>query len=494
MNTLKKSKIEDGIVLSVILLLSFALWLVIPYAQHLAYGRDILWNYLVIKGIIVSFTCAVLYLLAGKYGAALYEKYSKPILHIGTALLLLFTILKHPLSQVEVPVLAKTIAYAYAALPFLKIVTLCAMVTCLNEIMSGSFSLQRAALIFASVVLIFVLDNVLKAVILIFLVCVLIRYIKEKKEKNKVTIIVLSVICACVFLFLADEWISALLIFSSNFHDPTYMTYYSKIVWSQAKLFGTMDELKSCAGDITDFSLLWLIGFIGIIPTLLIVILLVFLVGWILKKHRTVSAVSISTFAIIYLIVRTVLAVLTNCGIFFNGFMTPVPIIFDTVSGMLCVFWLLGINDDVIDIKSNASGEAGRLSNFTERRFIFDNIECNSIEGVLQSFKCPNIERQKEICLLYGKAAKVAGQEFDWTVNQILYWNGTEYPRKGEEYQTLLDRLYDAVYEQDEQFRADLQFIKDKKVDHKIGLADKSKTVLTRCEFVQRLRRLSESD
>lgn len=104
MNTLKKSKKEDGIILSVILLLSLALRLVVSYAQHTAFGRDISWSYLIIKGIIVSFTCAVLYLFAGRYGTSLYEKYHKPILCIGTALLLFFTILKYPLSQVETPV------------------------------------------------------------------------------------------------------------------------------------------------------------------------------------------------------------------------------------------------------------------------------------------------------------------------------------------------------------------------------------------------------
>lgn len=345
MNTLRKPKYEYGIVLPIILLLSFALWLVIPYAQHLAYSQDISWSYLIIKGIIVSFACVVLYLLAGKYGTAIYEKYRKPILHTGTVLILLFTILKRPLSQIESPVLSKTIAYAYAALPFLKIITLCAMVTCMNEILSGSFSFQKAALILASIVSIFISDNVLKTVILIFLICVLIRYIKEKKEKDKIAVIAVLVICICIFLFLADEWISALRIFYSKFHDTNYMIYHSQIVWSQSKLFGTMEQLKSCAGDITDFSLLWLIGFIGIIPTVLIVLLLAFLVGWLLKKHWIVSTVSISKFAMIYLAVRTVLAVLTNCGIFFNGFMTPMPIVFDTVSGMLSVFWLLGLRN-----------------------------------------------------------------------------------------------------------------------------------------------------
>ena len=43
-----------------------------------------------------------------------------------------------------------------------------------------------------------------------------------------------------------------------------------------------------------------------------------------------------------------------------------------------------------MDIGKGSGGVAGRLSNFTPRKFIFDGVECNSIEGVLQSFKFKN--------------------------------------------------------------------------------------------------------
>ena len=147
---------------------------------------------------------------------------------------------------------------------------------------------------------------------------------------------------------------------------------------------------------------------------------------------------------------------------------------------------------DVVDIISNAPGTAGRLSNFTERRFVFDSVPCHSIEGVLQSFKCPDTARQKELCLLYGKEAKLAGQEYDWTGKQLLYWNGTEYPRKSEGYQRLLDRLYDAVYEQDAQFRADLRSVRNKTLDHTIGAFYRHRSVLTRREFIAQLCRLKQ--
>lgn len=59
-----------------------------------------------------------------------------------------------------------------------------------------------------------------------------------------------------------------------------------------------------------------------------------------------------------------------------------------------------------MDISSKANGIAGRLSNFTTRYFVFDGIQCNSMEGLLQSFKFENIESQKTTCLLVGGAAK----------------------------------------------------------------------------------------
>lgn len=150
------------------------------------------------------------------------------------------------------------------------------------------------------------------------------------------------------------------------------------------------------------------------------------------------------------------------------------------------------LRKDVVDIISKAPGAAGRLSNFTERWFVFDGIQCHSIEGVLQSFKCSDIAKQKEICLLYGKEAKMAGLEYDWTAKQVLYWNGIEYPRKSKEYQILLDRLYDAVYDQDAEFRADIASVCDKTLDHTIGTTYRSKTVLTRHEFIGQLCRLKQ--
>lgn len=146
----------------------------------------------------------------------------------------------------------------------------------------------------------------------------------------------------------------------------------------------------------------------------------------------------------------------------------------------------------MLNIRSHAPGTAGRLSNYTARRFTFDGIACASIEGVLQSFKCPDPILQAAICSMSGSWAKHAGSEFAWQEHQLLYWQGEAYPRMSQAYQQLLDRLYLTVYEQDEGFRADIAAIRGKKIDHRMGLSDPAGTVLTRHEFVQRLEKLSE--
>ena len=145
-----------------------------------------------------------------------------------------------------------------------------------------------------------------------------------------------------------------------------------------------------------------------------------------------------------------------------------------------------------MDIGKGSGGVAGRLSNFTPRKFIFDGVECSSIEGVLQSFKFKNPEMQKEICKLSGLAAKQRGASKNWRQYQKLYWNGIEYKRDSKEYQELLDRLYQTVYEQNENYRRDLESCKGVTFTHSLGRHKKSDTVLTTQEFCSRLTKLRD--
>ncbi len=146
-----------------------------------------------------------------------------------------------------------------------------------------------------------------------------------------------------------------------------------------------------------------------------------------------------------------------------------------------------------MDIGKGSGGVAGRLSNFTPRRFIFDGVECNSIEGVLQSFKFKNVDMQKEVCKLVGMVAKKKGANKNWQQYQKLYWNGKEYKRDSKEYQELLDRLYQAVYDQNENYRRDIQSCNGVTFTHSIGKNKKSETVLTTQEFCSRLTKLRDT-
>lgn len=147
-----------------------------------------------------------------------------------------------------------------------------------------------------------------------------------------------------------------------------------------------------------------------------------------------------------------------------------------------------------LDIRSTGSGLSGRLSNYTQRHFVLDGVECASIEGALQSFKCPDEERRREICRLWDGNAKNAGAQWEWQENQTLYWNRASYAREGAAYQRLLDRLYDAVYAQDESFRRDVAEAAKRSLDHSMGLADPKKTVLTREEFLHQIYRLGQKE
>jgi predicted NAD-dependent protein-ADP-ribosyltransferase YbiA (DUF1768 family) len=144
-----------------------------------------------------------------------------------------------------------------------------------------------------------------------------------------------------------------------------------------------------------------------------------------------------------------------------------------------------------MDIGSGKGYPASALSNFTPRRFSVDGVECNSMEGFLQSLKFKDSEMQKYVCTLVGLAAKRKGQR-SWWKTQTLYWQGQEIGRHSEEYQQLLDKAYQAMFDQCESFRKALIASGDSVLKHSIGRTDPSHTVLTVSEFCGRLTKLRE--
>jgi len=142
-----------------------------------------------------------------------------------------------------------------------------------------------------------------------------------------------------------------------------------------------------------------------------------------------------------------------------------------------------------MDIKGKNPGAAGRLSNFTAREFTFDGIQCASLEGILQGLKYEDVDAQAELCKMTSKAAQERGQERNdaWKEAQTLWWKGVSMARDSQEYQSLLDQIYEAVFEQDKSFRDDLEASKGHFLTHFIGKSDPTDTILTELELCHRL-------
>ena len=143
-----------------------------------------------------------------------------------------------------------------------------------------------------------------------------------------------------------------------------------------------------------------------------------------------------------------------------------------------------------MDIGSTNGYPSSALSNFTPHPFIFDGVEVASMEGFLQSLKFKNPEMQKYVCTLVGRAAKFKGKDKNWYREQKLYWQGQEFKRDSKEYQILLNRAYNALYQQNEGFRKALEASKPGILTHSIGKTKENETVLTQSEFCGRLMKL----
>jgi len=142
-----------------------------------------------------------------------------------------------------------------------------------------------------------------------------------------------------------------------------------------------------------------------------------------------------------------------------------------------------------MDIGSNNSGPAGKLSNFTPRPFVFRGVECNSMEGLLQAFKFKDPEMQKHCCTLVGFKAKKFGSKKNWQTTQTLWWQGEPIKRDSDEYQEMLDEAYEALYT-NEKAKKTLLATNDANLTHSIGRSKMNETVLTKQEFCSRLMKI----
>lgn len=146
-----------------------------------------------------------------------------------------------------------------------------------------------------------------------------------------------------------------------------------------------------------------------------------------------------------------------------------------------------------MDIGSKNKYPGGKLSNFSAFNFVFDGVPCASMEGLLQAFKFENIDSQILTCSLTGFDAKRkgSGRNNYWQSKQTLWWKGIAYPRKSKEYQNLLNKAYNALFENAE-FRKTLADAGDAVFTHSIGRNNQKDTVLTESEFCKRLQHLKD--
>lgn len=143
-----------------------------------------------------------------------------------------------------------------------------------------------------------------------------------------------------------------------------------------------------------------------------------------------------------------------------------------------------------LDIKAKAAWPAGALSNFAPHSFTFEGVACASMEGLLQSFKISDEAEQVRVCALAGAVAQSVGRKHDWQVTGALWWRGTLHDRLSDDYQRLLDRAFQALYDQSRPFRDALAGTGSTPLAHSFGKDDPCETILTPEEFISRLERL----
>lgn len=152
---------------------------------------------------------------------------------------------------------------------------------------------------------------------------------------------------------------------------------------------------------------------------------------------------------------------------------------------------MLNLKDGTLDIRSNGLYPSNVLSNMCDNAFIIDGVECASMESFLQSLKQSDPFRQEVVCAMGGFEAKTSSNH-NWQEKGILWWRGEPIERLGAEYQRLLRRAYNAMFEQCFIFRAALMGTRGLRLIHSSGCPIPEKTILTPDEFCSILTNLRD--
>ncbi len=147
---------------------------------------------------------------------------------------------------------------------------------------------------------------------------------------------------------------------------------------------------------------------------------------------------------------------------------------------------------NTLDIRSNGMYPSGVLSNLCSNAFRFEGILCNSMEGFLQSLKHQDPNKQRQICQLKGGNARKRSVS-SWQTDQIVWWREQAIDRQSQDYQRLLHRAYQALFDQNERFRAALMATRGITLTHTTGETDPFKTILTASELCQILMEIRDN-
>ena len=147
---------------------------------------------------------------------------------------------------------------------------------------------------------------------------------------------------------------------------------------------------------------------------------------------------------------------------------------------------------NTLDIRSNGLYPSNVLSNLCSNGFRFEGMVCGSMEGFLQSLKQKDKDKQRQICSMKGGNARKHSVT-SWQTDQIVWWRGQAYNRQSEEYQRLIRRAYQAMFEQSERFRAALMQTRGITLIHSSGEVNPYKTILTKEEFCQILTEMRDN-
>lgn len=147
---------------------------------------------------------------------------------------------------------------------------------------------------------------------------------------------------------------------------------------------------------------------------------------------------------------------------------------------------------NTLNIRSNGMYPSGVLSNLCSNAFRLDGVLCNSMEGFLQSLKRQDTNKQRQICQLKGGNARKRSVN-SWQTDQIVWWRGKAIDRQSNEYQLLLQRAYQAMFEQNERFRAALMATRGIILTHTTGETNPYRTILTASEFCQILTEIRDN-